>query len=311
MSDTLDALSHAEVTDQGTYVTVLFHQPDRQSTQFKQMVSFQMGKPVQFIWNHRDGTRIQWVDQGGTFNPHGPAIVDESPQRYEETHNLQSGQLGRKGGPAYIQHAFGVSYVERWTPGGNMLHRVEGPALVEIDYGDPNKMSWERFTKELDIKSKMNTRQEGTVIKRREKTWYRHGKCTNEDTWAKQSDFTVFEWFEVMPPMSIMRTTFVAQRELRWYDEEERIHRLDGPAILKMTNVIEIEKDGTKTAWQCEKWSGEWYVRGTLIPSLTILQWAKKHGVPMHNEACYDKSAFKGSDGELCFITDIAQEHMA
>ncbi len=309
---TFDVLQKATVTYNGSYVTVLFRDRDRTSTQFKQMVSFQLKVPVQLIFQSgTESTVIEWWVNGVHYNPFGPAKVSEGLNGYEETHHLPDGSLGRNDGPAFVSNQFGVQFVERWTPGKSQLHRVGGPALSEIDYGDPATDTWANFSRRLNFqKVGLSDDNQGTVIKRRELSWYQRGKCRNDDGWAKQMDFTVFERFEVVQPMGIMRTAYVTQRELRWYDENEKLHRVDGPAIIKMKNVREIEKDGKMAKWQCESHEGQWYVRGSEIPKYEILKWAKKNHIPLLSEPCYDRSAFMHTDGELCFITDLAKEFL-
>ena len=59
---TFDVLQKATVTYNGSYVTVLFRDRDRTSTQFKQMVSFQLKVPVQLIFQSgTESTVIEWM----------------------------------------------------------------------------------------------------------------------------------------------------------------------------------------------------------------------------------------------------------
>lgn len=309
---TLEPLERATVNFTGTHVTVLFRDRDRTSTQFKQMVSFQLGRPVKFVFQSKEGTRTEWWTNGVAYNALGPAIVDDSKVGYEEHHHLEDGSLGCPYGPAHIKDTFGVSYVEKWTPGNSVYHRDDGgPASIEIDYGEPHQCTWAEFAGQMDWdgNTSANANAVGTVIKRREQTWYHKGKCTREGSWSKQLDTTCFERFEVRPPMNIMRTVRVARRELRWYDENEKLHRTDGPAVLKMNMVREVEKDGTMALIQCQSWSGEWYLRGNEIPSLDLTRWIRENHILVWNEPCFDKSVFRTDDGELCFITDFAKEH--
>lgn len=320
----MEALDRATILFTGEHMVVQFRDVDRLSTQFKQMVSFQFKRPVQFIFQSQDGTSIEWWTNGRKHNPFGATSqLDTKYARSEDYYN-KFGNLHRIDGPARTEHVYGVSYNEDWINNG-ILHRDDGPASINTRYGDPNQATWAEFRgygypsqltsdykgdAHWSGKTAANNNRIGTIINSRQKLWFDRGNCHNENSWAVQRDSMCFEYIEIIQPMNLLRTTRCAHRELRWYDQDEKLHRLDGPAILKLNNVQELEKDGKILPWKYDSWSAEWYVRGMAIPTLNVINWAKKNHILMHNEPCYDHSVFRDSDGELCFITDFIKQHV-
>ncbi len=284
---TLEPLEKASITYTGTTVTVLFRDRDRLSSQLKQMVSHQMKRPILFIFQTKDSIKHEWWHNGMNFNPFGAAIMMSTDTGYIEYHHKPDGQLGCNYGPASIEHKYGQSFIERWISDNGNLHRDDGgPAITEIEYELPGDSPHTHFT-------------------RREMGWYPR-KVIRDGSWSQQIDFGGHERFETVPPMGLMRTLNLQQRELRWYDEDDNLHRTNGPALLKLIELKEIEKDGKMAGWQWKDWHSEWWIHGSSIRNTDIIQWAKRHHIPMWNEPCYNWSAFRDDDGEFCFLTDFA-----
>ena len=301
---TLEPLANATLSFNGSYVTVLFRDRDRMTAQFKAVVSFEMARPVLFIFNGRQ----EWWVEGINTNPFGgPAISIANETGRTEYYHLPDGSLGCDYAPARLEETYHQSYVEEWIKGNSVKHRSDGgPATVAIDYSTPARVTWADWNPKADYMVKwMSPTASGTHMLRREMSWYHQGKCTNSDTWAHQIDTGVFETFETVQPMGLMRTTVTTQRELRWYNEQEQLHRTDGPAVFKLDGVKEIEKSGKEAKWKVHAWAGYWYINGREIPSIDIIRWAKKHGIVMWQEPCYNRSMFSDESGELCFITDF------
>jgi hypothetical protein len=286
---TLAPLEKASITYTGTTVTVLFRDRDRLSSQLKQMVSHQMKRPIHFIFQTKDTIKHEWWHHGLNFNPFGAAISMTTNTGYIEYHHKPDGQLGCNYGPALIEDQYGLQFTEKWVSDNGYLDRDDdGPAITEIEYELPGPPS------------------PHTHFKKREMSWYRRGIRYRDGSWAQQVDTVGVEKFETIPPMGLMRTLDVECRQLYWYDEKERLHRTDGPAILKLINLKEIEKDGFMAGWRWKDWNSEWWIHGTLIRNTDVIHWAKKNHIRMWNEPCYNRSAFRDEDGEFCFLTDFA-----
>ena len=284
---TLEPLEKASITYTGTTVTVMFRDRDRLSTQLKQMVSHQMKRPIHFIFQTKDTIKHEWWHHGLNFNPFGAAMMMSATTGYLEYHHKPDGQLGCDYGPALVEHQYGLKYTEKWVSDNGQLTRDDGgPAITEIEYESPGNSPHTHF-------------------KRREMGWYRRNRHYRKNSWSQQIDFDGAEKFETVPPMGLMRTLDLELRELRWYNEDGNLHRTDGPALLKLIKLKEIEKDGKMAGWRWKDWHSEWWIHGTLIRNTDVIHWAKKNQIPMWNEPCYNRSAFRSEDGELCFLTDF------
>jgi hypothetical protein len=305
----LEALDKATISFMGTYTEILFSDEDRLSTQIKEVVSLQKNRLTKFVFQSRKGTKIEWWSNGANYNPHGAAISIQNTNRLEERHHRPDGSLGCDYGPAIVTHAFGLRYQERWITGNNIRHREDGPAIIEILYSSTPRDTWSSFCNEYDIKIENSTNPTGNIITLRSQEWYRNNVQTRRDSWAAQTDSKCFERFEQIAPMGMMRTLVCGERRLEWRDEKGYLHRTDGPAVMILKNVKEVETNGRMVPWQCETWVGYWWIHDTPIPSLDIAKWAKKNHIPMMNEPCYDRSIFRRDDGEVCFITDFIGNH--
>ena len=310
----LDHLSSAKISHNGSHVTVRFADRDRMSSQFKAAMSFRIPVPVQFVFNYKGGTRIEWWSKGVCFNPWGPAITVDDHIQWQQHHHKPNGKVGCDFAAAVIEHAYRTSYREKWINDAGQRHRDDGgPALVEIEYNDPSEVTWEGFLAALEyqqVKRYQNYfRQDEMVtwMKRRETSWYVRDmpRRIDNSSWSTQIDFGIAEAFAGSSTMSVTRTTFTYNRELRWFDEDGQLHRPDGPAILKLNDVKEVEKDGKAAQWLIGNWNGEWWIHGRQIAHLKILQWAKQHNIKYNEDCCYNKPFFRDDEGEVCFITDL------
>lgn len=304
---TLDPLKEATITDTGEVVTVLFKCRDNFATQFKQMVSFYMQRPVCFIFQSPAGTTEEWWTAGTNYNPFGPALTKHSDQGYEITYRDRSGALvnERQNAPCQKEHRYGVSYQECWNRDGQ-AHRVGGPATVSIDYGQPQ--TWNEFVRDVSSTGKQldeSRTDTGTRIDGREICWCNNGYIHNPDGWARQKDSNAIEFVEVTPKGVITKYTTV-ERSLSFMDEQGQLHRTDGPSVIELKWLTVVSQNGKDVRWTFEDWSVAWHVRGRPIPTGDLIRWAKENHILMwHNEPCHDKPAFRDAEGELCFLTDF------
>jgi hypothetical protein len=278
-------LKNATITHLGTSVTVLFRTRDRLSSQTKASFSYQLSLPVQFIFQTSERTSIEWWINGKNFNPHGPANTKDDQHQHHELYLTQNGGEGRSGGPSCITHTYGKHYVETWRGLDSFFHRDDdGPSVIEIHYSSP---------------------EDTFDIKQREMVWYQKGRCYRKNSWAHQFDEEISESIEVSSALNVTRTTKIGHRQLQWFDQNDDLHRTDGPAKIDLFDVKEAERDKKKGAWKYDRWTDTWFIHGMQIASLDIITWARRNHIKMWNSPCYDKSVFREADGEFCFITDF------
>ena len=284
--DDLSQLNNATVTYMGTSVTVLFRDRDRLSSQTKAAFSYRLSLPVQFIFQTSARTSIEWWVYGQNFNPNGPAITIDDQHCHQEIYHTKNGGEGRNDGPSGITHAYGKHYMETWKGLDSLFHRKDDrPSVIEIRYGS----SEDTFD-----------------IKHREMVWYQKGRCYRKNSWAHQMDEEISESIAVSSALNVTRTTKIGHRQLQWFDQNDDLHRIDGPARIDLYDVKEVERDKKQGAWKYDRWIGTWYVHGEQIASFDIIHWARRNHIRMWNDSpCYDKSIFRDEDGEFCFITDF------
>jgi hypothetical protein len=306
-----DQLKNATISHNGKSITILFRTRDVITSHFKAGISFRSLVPVQFIFQTSEKTQIEWWVNGICFNPHGPAIViDTATQHVEKYHNSR-GRQERTDGPSSIQHIYRKYYEERWQKCGSVCHRDDGPAATTIIYGNPSEMIWKDW-KWIDNKNPLSDNHKkyfsdsDTVVNitEREFCWYKNGKRF-DNSWARQLDAGIAERIWISSALSLYRTTVVSNRKLEWYDNDGKFHRTDGPAVIHLSKVKEVEKDKKQGSWKYEDWAGVWYIHGKPINGIDIITWARRNHIRMWDGPCYDKSAFRDADGEFCFITDF------
>jgi len=277
-------LKGSTITYTGETITIMTRSRDRLSHELKKALSHAVRQPINFTFQSTQGYKKEWWLHGTCHNPFGgPCVHTVTDTDYLEHYYDKHGQAIRDGGPAKLEHQYGKRYQEEWiSPHGH--HRVGGPALIEIEY-DPESIG---------------------CFKERTLAWCKNGNYYNEDSWTHQIDKAGYEKFEIVPRDGLMRTLRVETRTIRWFDENKLKHRANGPAMIVFHDYVEIQKKGNDPVRTWNDWSGYWYIHGVEIPYGKILTWAKKHRFLMWNEPCYDRSAFRTSDGEFCFLTDFA-----
>jgi hypothetical protein len=308
----LDQLKNATVSHNGTSITILFRTRDIITSQFKAGISFRSSVPVQFIFQTSEKTQIEWWVNGVCFNPHGAAIVVDSATMHVEEYHNSRGAEARSDGPSSIRHTYRKHYEERWQGLDFVVHRDGGPARTSITYGTPPEMVWQNWgwlnnTELVSDKHKTYFGDSETVtnIAKREFSWYQKGKRPSK-SWAWQMDNGIAEGIRVSSALSLSRTTVISHRQLEWYDEDEKLHRTDGPAMVRLEKVKEVEKDKKQAPWKYETWTAGWYIHGKHIPEFDIINWARKNQIKMWTGIpCYDRSAFRDTAGEFCFLTDM------
>ncbi len=280
-------LQDATITYTGETITIMFRSRDRLTYELKKALSHAARMPVHFMFQSKQGFKQEWWLHGSAHNPFGgPALQTITDTDYLEHHYDKHGWAACDHGPAKIEHRYGKSYIEEWINTAGKKHRIGGPATIEIEYRLP-------------------TITDKTHFNDRDMQWYKSGKPFNNGLWTRLTDTSGTETYETIPT-GLIRTLLVAERTIYWDDENDKLHRTEGPAFIRFTGFKEVEKFGKEPVWRWEDWHGEWYIHGTNIPYGDILKWSKKHNILMWNEPCYNRSAFRTDDGEVCFITDFA-----
>lgn len=306
------ALRNVTISDLGSYYEVRVQGRDiQQLNNAGFTISTMVSKPVCIIRHLEDkAIHTDWWDQGLRYNPfNGPASERISQLSYTKRYHLPNEKEGRLDGkgPSYIHHLYGNEYRETWKDRTGVLHRVDGPAEIDIRYGA--LMSYRDYVlttpKSEEVANYLPGDTQVTTILDHTQLWYRNGKPYRNQGWNQQIDNNIAESINISSGSVLTHTVITGSRELRWYTPDGKLHRSDGPAVIKLTDVREVHRDSRSTNWQFSTWKTEWWVNGEEIPYLRISQWAKKNRFGLHNHPCYDSSAFRTAEAEVCFVSDF------
>jgi len=309
-------LGKARITDHGLYMEVLFRDRELIGDVMGIGVSTGFPKPVKFVTikNSPTSYRIEWWTRGKCHNPFGgPSVYVQSLTNLNEYYTQPNGTYGRDNGPCIIEHQYGVSYREEWANKHGKLHRVGGSCYTNIRYEKANTEFGEylkhvghdpEFIMYMPPITKIDILRDQTF------EWKQNGQFVDsDDHWSQQSDHNVAESIQVTPDLDIIKTSIVGSRELRWYNSNGELNRLNGPAVIKFTNVKEVSKNDKSMPWQFSAWRTEWFINGKFIPFLRINDWVKRNGFRINNHPCHDRRAFTTDEAEVCFLADFVGGH--
>lgn len=325
----IKALEQARVTRTSSHIEFYLDIPSKMLPDvLRAKVSKRYNLPVLFITSN--GTDHEWWTDGIVYNPlGGPSISVNSGQELKIIfHDSEGNEVNDNGGPAIIQHKFGVMYIEEWLTLGSrsqVFHRTGvhrdggpagGPAFTRFEYEIPNKQTWLEYTlshnEAKDVSPKfLNPGDQVIVFREKEFSWYKKGKPFNGGrAFTHREDFCSAEHTRMEPrTLDMFQRSYTIKRKLRWRNDSGMEHRVDGPAHVNLYNIEETRKttdDGVKKgAIKYRTWKTRWAVNGTEIATKHVLDWCRRNRVVLRDGPCFDQSVFVKAEDELCFITDF------
>lgn len=310
----------------------------------KQQISLQYDIPVLFE-QHGAVVSTSWYYKGTNHCPFGePTIEERSKGRVEKVYKNEEGVVSNKQGPALIIKT-DRHYREEWIKDGEW-NRIGGPAYTEINHPTPpntlldnstdpllHKMTWGELLDcfDGDYEGKYFGKQDSelnflppalkrrdhyplsfefSVFKQREFMWAEKPNLIHRENGLPdciKEHLTAERMYNVGTNM--FRKVFTRTLIHSWHDHErqEKLHRTVGPATICLFNVRRLYKGSELVDIKADDWDWDWKIEGKTIPKLKILQWAKKHSVPLKKGPLYgDESMFYNLGDEVCFLADFS-----
>ena len=315
----LAALENARITRTESHIEIYMDIPSKMFPDvLRTKVSKTYDLPVVFVTGI--GTEREWWTNGVTYNPFGgPSLsvsnIHERKTIYTDSNGLE---VNDNGGPAVQIHKYGVQFIEEWIINGAktpVTHRAGGPAYTRFEHETPNKQTWLEFTlsrSDIDASPKfLNPGDQVTVFREKEFSWHKNGKCYNDgNSYTHREDYAIAEYTKIETKcFDMLQRIYTARRELSWRNEEGALHRVDGPAIIKLWHIEETQKTTAgklmKGVIRHKAWNVQWVVNGKTISTKRVLDWCRKNRVVVRDGPCFDHSVFVKAEDELCFITDF------
>ena len=317
------ALESARITRTESHIEIYLDIPSKMLPDvLRAKASKRYDLPVVFVTGI--GTEREWWTNGILYNPFGgPAISVSNLQEQKNIyHDSEGNEANNNGGPAVQEHKYGVMFIEEWILSDqkrSVNHREGGPAYTRFEYESPNKQTWLEFTiscndinAATDVSPKfLNPGDQVTVFREKEFSWYKHGKYYNDGkTYTHREDGNIAVHTRIEPKqLDMLQRIYTVERLLMWRNERGVLHRVEGPAVIKLYHVEETQRitEGKikKGAIKYKTWKVQWMVNGEEISTKRVLDWCRNNRVVLRDGPCFDQSAFVRAEDELCFITDF------
>lgn len=271
-------------------------------------LSMQFSRPI--LFTNRNRTTNVWWTNGARFNPNGPSIrISISGNMYEKYTN-ENGMTHREDGPAVVKDMDG-KYMEEWMVSPGKLHRVDGPASIHLDNASPHFKPWKDCLKLEDarwfrwVPKRFQEEQPVQHYVNRQQDWFQHGRPKRGNKLPTSIyDQGVFIVTIITPTLIPYTYTYIRRREYRWLDEDGRLDRSDGPAIVCVNNLKMEDFGHEQLSLRYSNSSTRWYYKGSSLNEYKREEWMKKNGIKLIDGLPVEKSAFVKEDDEFCFLAD-------
>lgn len=271
-------------------------------------LSMQFPRPILFINGSR--TSSTWWTNGARHNPNGPSHVINVSGNDFIRYTDPNGMPHREDGPAIISN-IDNKYIEEWRISPGKVHRVGGPATIMLQCADPHIKTWGDCQKLEDARwlgwkpHRFKMEQSVQHYTRSEQNWDQHGRPKREDKLAHRiCDDGTFIITIITPTLIPYTYTFIRKREYRWFDENGRLDRSDGPAMVHVYNMRMEDFGNEHVSLAYSSTDSRWYHKGALLDERNRKAWMKKHGIKLREGPPIEHGAFLNEDDEFCFITD-------
>ena len=275
-------------------------------------ISMHVPKPVHFTTEDR--SRSVWWTNGIRYNPYGPCVLWREKGSCMTRYTDEQGHLHREDGPAYVEDGEG-EYREEWKISPGVYHRVGGPALIQINYPDLRTISWGEFKNPSHNddgkycpwhENKFDGRQEVQYHQSSTKTWCRNGRPYRENGLPDAIQDTGIYTVSMISPLLIpTKATFIRERTYSWHNEKGRLDRTNGPAVVRVYNLV-MEEEGTrKKSLTYSSYNNFWHHNGASIEWVSLMDWFKEQGIEIIDRPPVERRAFNCDEDEFCFVTDF------
>lgn len=281
------------------------------------------GKPILFRY---DNTTQEWWVNGACHHPSDPCVVVNNKKVQQRLYKDENGFPHREGGAAEVTRVTsdeGDVYEEFWKISPGINHRTDGgPACTTVQYeNDKDLKVWSKF---LDRECKVSIPRNALTkrfsntwkdrfwdhkpvryVSKRLLEWFENGnpKRANDEP-TSFSDFDSFEIIQMSNTLNMKTTTLTGTKEYRWVNEEGKLSRHNGPAIIKLYMVEEVVEGERTISFNYEDMETEWHYNGIKIASAKVYDWLINNDINLQ----YGENVWEvmlTPEDEFCFISDF------
>lgn len=326
-SDTaLKDIFRSRIFDFGSHleITLPDDAPPKLPAQVKFNISAKFGsKPV--LFNYNSGWTREWWINGACHHPHDPCVIVGGGQVQQKLYKDENGYPHREDGAAEITrvtNSDGDVYEEFWKISPGIKHRTDGgPASIMVHYeNDCNLKVWEDFlSRESRVvipraplqerfsktwKNRYKDQRPVKHVRKRIQEWFAHGKPERKgDLYTTCGDYDTFEIVQMTNNFNMKIISLTATKEFKWQDENGKLSRHNGPAIIKLYMVEEVNQNGS-VSMGFEDYVVEWYHEGIRLPDEDVVNWMVSNNIKMTGGDSILEKTLSPED-EFCFISDF------
>lgn len=308
-------LLRSRLTDLGSHLRVIVapeedNAKDGTLSQLtKSTFSINAGKPVMFITD--GGARTEFWTKGFLHCPWDAAVRIRTPNRETVHYNDSGGVSHRIDGPAetsYLLDTGSERYEEFWRVNGEH-HREDGPSSIAILSASNDHKTWGEMLKLHEMNQYLDMFPESTPIKYTstiDTRWNRNGSPYRENNgYTTLHETGISEVTQISELLGVKNTRLCIRREFNWRNDACDLHRVDGPAIIKLLGSYDVTKNGEVVEQSYESMTMGWYFNGFKIPDGHVSRWATENFIKRGKEPFIDNSYFASAEDETCFIMDF------
>lgn len=180
-----------------------------------------------------------WYLNGINYNPNGPSTEMRNLKcdLINESYTDKEGKLHREDGAASVEYNYGYLKKVQYCINGK-LHRIGGPAVI-IYHG---LLSRQISREEYHVNGELH-REEGPAI-----TCYDADHKKYSEEYYFRGEFHNFSGHDDSPHhQGYNREGFLIIE--KWFDSDRKLHRENGPALIQYTGTKEFPDRKTSSSW--------------------------------------------------------------
>lgn len=308
-------LLRSRLSDLGSHLRVIVAPEEDNATDgklsqlTKSTFSINAGKPVMFVMD--GGARTEFWTKGFLHCPWDAAIRIRTPNRESAHYNDSDGISHRIGGPAetsYLLDSGSERYEEYWRIDGKQ-HREDGPSSTAIMKVPRAQKTWGSILNLHEWEQHIDLFPASTPIKYTttlDTNWCRHGEPYREnDGYTSLCETGIVEVTQISELLGIRNVRICVRQEFNWRNDRGELHRVDGPAIVKLHGSCEITQNGKMVDKTYEGFSTAWYYDGFSMNNTFVHDWVEDNDIGIGEEPFIDNSYFASAEDETCFLMDV------
>lgn len=308
-------LLRSRLTDLGSHLRVIVAPEEDNATDgtlsqlTKSTFSVNAGKPVMFVMD--GGARTEFWTKGFLHCPWDATVRIRTPTHESTHYNDSDGISHRIGGPAetsYMLDSGTERYEEFWRVNGKP-HREDGPSSIIIMKAPHAQKTWGAILDLHQWKQHLDLFPAETPIKYTttfDTQWRRNGAPYREDTgYTSLHETGITEVTQISELLGIRNVRMCVRQEFNWRNDRSELHRVDGPAVIKIYGSCVITENGTVVDKTYEKIDTAWYYGGGSMNNSFVHGWIDDNDIGIGEAPFINNSYFASAEDEVSFIMDV------